>query len=501
MSKLERTSSRGSCRSPPGRSARSAQSLDTGLAAALAQPAAAPRAGAPRRVDLGGLARAAAGGARGARAGVARRRDLVGRRSWPPSSGSRERFVRADARNALLQAGDLAARVASRAARGGLVAHRPAVPSRRRAFMSAAAVEPLVRFAFPSPGGRARAARGPRRGVPRRRRRGRRDRARALPSLRASARRRPGAPRPRRALWPRRRSRRPGWSDRIEMRDQRVEELDDEEAFDLAWLALPFLPATVAGGSGPGRAPGAAPWRLAARRDDGSPRPRGPRRRAGGVPQRALGRWPARARGRRATATPHAGFVRRRGDAAHARRASLRCTRGGRSVAARPAQISAAPPSSTALGRSPSAIAALAMPKIGTSSAKGVTEAAEWRLSIVIQIPKPRSVLGPTTNSSAVTPAGSMPDMAAPISPGPSKRKESAEQRERRDQARPDQQGEPVRRLGEAGEDVATPQARAAATISTNGRIGALAARSTPIAARPAKAMRRRPAGRGAGAP
>ena len=36
-----------------------------------------------------------------------------------------------------------------------------------------------------------------------------------------------------------------GLSDRIELRAQRVQELEDEEAFDVAWLPLSFLPASI----------------------------------------------------------------------------------------------------------------------------------------------------------------------------------------------------------------------------------------------------------------
>ena len=38
-----------------------------------------------------------------------------------------------------------------------------------------------------------------------------------------------------------------GLAGRIELRDQRIEELVDESAFDLAWMALPFLPPALAG--------------------------------------------------------------------------------------------------------------------------------------------------------------------------------------------------------------------------------------------------------------
>jgi SAM-dependent methyltransferase len=36
-----------------------------------------------------------------------------------------------------------------------------------------------------------------------------------------------------------------GLADRVEIRDERVEQLGDEAAFDVAWLPLPFLPAEV----------------------------------------------------------------------------------------------------------------------------------------------------------------------------------------------------------------------------------------------------------------
>ena len=39
-----------------------------------------------------------------------------------------------------------------------------------------------------------------------------------------------------------------GLADRIELRPQSVEELDDEAAFDLAWLPLPFIPPAAVGG-------------------------------------------------------------------------------------------------------------------------------------------------------------------------------------------------------------------------------------------------------------
>ena len=78
--------------------------------------------------------------------------------------------------------------------------------------------------------------------------------------------------------------------------------------------------------------------------------------------------------------------------------------RAGFSVAASPAQISTAPPSSSALGRSPSSSAALAMPKTGTSSANGVTAAAVWRLSSEIHAAKPKRPLTSATNSSAAIP-------------------------------------------------------------------------------------------------
>ena len=129
------------------------------------------------------------------------------------------------------------------------------------------------------------------------------------------------------------------------------------------------------------------------------------------------------------------------------------------------------------------------MPKIGTSSANGVTEAAEWRLSIVIQIPKPSSVLGPTTKSSAATPAGSIPASASPTSPGPSKRSERPSSGSGGTRLAQTSSASPSGAWARRVRTLATPQASAAATISAKGRIGALAARSTPIAASPANAI------------
>ena len=163
--------------------------------------------------------------------------------------------------------------------------------------------------------------------------------------------------------------------------------------------------------------------------------------------------------------------------------------RAGFSVAARPAQISTAPPSSSALGRSPSSSAALAMPNTGTSSANGVTAAAVWRFSSEIHAAKPNSPLTSATNSSAATPATSTPASAAPISAWPSNANE-----------RPSS-GSGATRLAQTSSASAsggcairvsvllTPQAAAAPTTSTNGRIGALAARSIPITASPANAI------------
>ncbi len=217
-------------------------SLDTGLAAALAQPAAARelarRAGiseelAERLLEvLEALGLASRDGETWSAAELA------------AELGSRERFVRADARNALLQAGDLAARVA----RGQLEAgwsHTDPQILETQGVMSAAAVEPLVRFAFPSLEGVPERLAAPggafldvgagvaEIGL---------ELCRRFAHLRVVGLEPSAAPRELAAA----KIAAAGLVDRIEMRDQRVEELDDEEAFDVAWLALPFLPATVA---------------------------------------------------------------------------------------------------------------------------------------------------------------------------------------------------------------------------------------------------------------
>ncbi len=151
--------------------------------------------------------------------------------------------------------------------------------------------------------------------------------------------------------------------------------------------------------------------------------------------------------------------------------------------------MSAAPPSSSALGRSPRNSAALPIPNTGTSRANGVTAAAVWRLSSVAQAAKPNSPLTSATKASAASPVASTEASASPISPGPSKSSDSPSS------------GSGGTRLAQTSiasgsggcamrvMTFVTPHAAAAARIRRKGRIGALAARSTPITASPAKAI------------
>lgn len=216
--------------------------LDSGLAAALSEPATADDLARRAELEpalaerlLGVLE--ALGLATHDDDGVWDGRELVA------ELGPRARFVHADVRNAVLQAGDLAAR----AARGNLVAgwaHTDRLVLETQGEMSAAAVEPLVRFAIPAlPGlGDRLAAPGAAFldvgtgvgaiGI---------ELCRHFEHLRVVGLEPAAAPR---ALALERVAD-AGLAGRMEVRDQRIEQLGDVESFDLAWLALPFLPPAV----------------------------------------------------------------------------------------------------------------------------------------------------------------------------------------------------------------------------------------------------------------
>jgi SAM-dependent methyltransferase len=152
--------------------------------------------------------------------------------------------VRADARNALLQAGELAARAAGGRLEAGWSHADPQILE-TQGVMSAAAVEPLARFVFPSLEGLPERLAAPGAafldvgagvaevGL---------ELCRRFEHLRVVGLEPAAAPRELALA----KIAAAGLADRLEMRDQRVEELDDEAAFDVAWLPLPFLPAAVA---------------------------------------------------------------------------------------------------------------------------------------------------------------------------------------------------------------------------------------------------------------
>ncbi len=117
-----------------------------------------------------------------------------------------------------------------------------------------------------------------------------------------------------------------GLDDRIELRRQAVEELPDESAFELAFLAGPFLGSAVIDVGLSARARRAAPRRLGAVRD--VPRSRAARDRARPPAHRPLGRRRARRPG--SGAAPGEGGLRRRahlrGRAGHPVAAGCRAT-------------------------------------------------------------------------------------------------------------------------------------------------------------------------------
>ena len=216
--------------------------LDTGLAAALAEPAGVPalarRAGLPEELagrllevlERLGLAERDGGSWSGAELAAA--------------LGPRERFVRADARSALLQARELAAQAAGGRVDAGW-SHTDPLILESQGVMSAAAVEPLARFVFPALDGLPERLAAPGAafldvgagiaevGV---------ELCRRYEHLRVVALEPAAAPRELALA----RIAAAGLADRIELRDQRVEELADETAFDVAWLPLPFLPPAIA---------------------------------------------------------------------------------------------------------------------------------------------------------------------------------------------------------------------------------------------------------------
>jgi SAM-dependent methyltransferase len=213
--------------------------LDSGLGAALAEPAMtgelAARTGLEPAVAerLLGVLEAL---------GLATRDDggVWDGRELAAELGERERFVRADVRNAALQSGELAAS----AARGDLGAgwtHTDRLVLETQGEMSAGAVEPLVRYGIPAlpgltdrlgaPGaalldiGTGVAALAI-------------EFCRHFEHLRVVGLEPAAAPRALALA----RVADAGLAGRIEVRDQRVEELADVAAFDLAFVPLPFLP-------------------------------------------------------------------------------------------------------------------------------------------------------------------------------------------------------------------------------------------------------------------
>ncbi len=216
--------------------------LDTGLAAALSEPATVPElahsAGLSDELAERLLEVLEALGL------VSRDGERWEGPELAAELGRRERFVRADARNALLQAGELAARVAGGRLEAGW-SHTSEQILETQGVMSAGAVEPLARFVFPNLAGLPERLAAPGAafldvgagvgeiGL---------DLCRRYEHLRVVG-LEPSAV-PRRLALSKIES--AGLADRIEMRDQRAEELADDEAFDLAWMALPFLPPPVA---------------------------------------------------------------------------------------------------------------------------------------------------------------------------------------------------------------------------------------------------------------
>jgi len=216
--------------------------LDSGLAAALAEPAGVPdlarRTGlsvelAGRLLDVLealGLASRDGGSWEGAELAAA--------------LGPRERFVRANARNAPLQVGELAARAASGRLETGWW-HTDALILETQGVMSAAAVEPLANFVFPSLDGLPERLAAPGAafldvgagvgevGL---------ELCRRYDQLTVVGLEPAAAPRELALA----RIAAAGLADRVSVRDQRVEQLGDEEGFDVAWLPLPFLPAEIA---------------------------------------------------------------------------------------------------------------------------------------------------------------------------------------------------------------------------------------------------------------
>jgi SAM-dependent methyltransferase len=218
-----------------------AATLDTGLGAALAEPA--PAAELARRAGLEPAVAERLLGVLEALGLATCDGDVWDGRELAAELGPRDRYLRADVRNGALQAGALAARAA-----GGDLApgwtHTDPLVLETQGVMSAAAVDPLVRLVFPSLPGLLERMSAPggafldvgagvgEIGI---------ELCRHFGQLRVVGLEPAAAPR---ALALRRVAA-AGLADRMEVRDQRAEELTDESAYDLAWIALMFLPPEV----------------------------------------------------------------------------------------------------------------------------------------------------------------------------------------------------------------------------------------------------------------
>ena len=215
-----------------------AAALDAGLGGALAEPGSAEEVAARAGLDRELTARLLVVLAQ---LGLAEERDGVWSALALADAGP---GARADVRNAVLQADDLV----RRAYAGGLAPgwqHDDTLILETQGVMSGRAIEPLARMLFPSlPGLEERLA------AP-----GAAfldvgagvaavsiELCRRFPAVRAVGLEPAAAPRE----LARTRIAAAGLAERIEIRDQLVQDLADEEAFDLAWLPLNFLPEDIA---------------------------------------------------------------------------------------------------------------------------------------------------------------------------------------------------------------------------------------------------------------
>jgi SAM-dependent methyltransferase len=215
-----------------------AAALDAGLGAALAEPGTAGEVAARAGLDRELTARLLA---------VLEQLELAEERAgrWSaPALAEAGEGGRADARNAVLQADALARQALAGALAPGWGHDDPAILE-TQGVMSGRAIEPLTRFVFPALAGLEERLAAPGAGfldvgagvaavsI---------ELCRRFPAVRAVGLEPAAAPRE----LARARVVAAGLADRIEIRDQLVQDLADSDAFDLVWLPLNFLPEPVA---------------------------------------------------------------------------------------------------------------------------------------------------------------------------------------------------------------------------------------------------------------